>query len=181
MDGVIANLHTEWILRYNDKTGSDLKYTDIKTWKITEYMPKLSTGEAVAIVQDPDIYHYVDPIPGAVEMFQLLRARGYECLVASHVYPGMMLPKYNWLMHHGFLQSANEFMCIPSIRKPLLRSSALIEDNLHTASAHERGIVYNQRWNVKAQGILPVIMDWHDQEKALATIEQAVHWSAIGY
>src|SRR6266705_1995637 len=74
VDGVLADLHLEWIRRYNRDFNDTLTSEDVTTWEIgafvkPEALVKNANGVAPLFqyLQDADLYAHVPEIPGARE------------------------------------------------------------------------------------------------------------------
>lgn len=103
IDGVIANLHTEWYRRYNAEWNDKLTINDVKSWD-THLYTKPECGKCIYdYLYDADLYDAVEPIRGALEGVNALRDEGFRPVYVSSVVRGQTDAKFDWLIRHGFL------------------------------------------------------------------------------
>jgi 5'(3')-deoxyribonucleotidase len=103
VDDVLADLHREWILRYNRDFNDTLTVEDMKTWKISEAVKPEAVPRIFEYLKDKDLYDAIVPIQGAKEGVRVLKEMGFRVVYATACVEGMADQKVNWLVEHGFL------------------------------------------------------------------------------
>ena len=136
VDGVVADLHTVWVDIYNQQTGDTLRVSEITDWAVPPFMNKLSHYEAVQIIKDPSIYDYVEPIHGAIEAIEAIRAADMQPLFVTHCYRRQFRAKLNWLRRNGFTHHDDEVIAVSSEYKWVIGTDVLIDDNTRTVQSH---------------------------------------------
>jgi 5'(3')-deoxyribonucleotidase len=104
VDDVVADLTTEWLKRYNQRTGDTLHPVHIRDWNIAGYAKKMPTHEFYAILHEPDLYGSVKPHEGAWDMVCSLKRVGHRIVFISSCVGNTAGDKKEWLVHHGFLK-----------------------------------------------------------------------------
>ena len=141
VDGVVANLHTEWYRRYNRDWNDDLTIDRVLSWDLLKYV-KPECGEAIFdYLQNDDLYRHVKPVDGALEGVAELRAMGHTLTYVSDCFYGMVDQKAYWLQVHGFSQETDprrgalpaDFMVCRD--KTQVDAHLLIDDGAHNVRA----------------------------------------------
>lgn len=158
VDGVLADLHTEWLRRYNAEYADNMKVTDIVCWNI-HTLVKPACGKAIyKYLSEPDLYERVVPLEGSRFGVGYLRAMGHRVVFITSNAKGMTDQKWQWLERHGFLPAADtaiDLVCATD--KSLFNIDAMIEDyteNLRDTHAAYRFLL-SRPWNAGAVG------PWH--------------------
>lgn len=157
VDGVVANIHSPWLERYNRDYDDNLTAKDIKSWGISEYV-KVACGEEIySYLSDPTLYDDVTPVLDALYGVNLLRKMDYRVVFVTDasVHPGQ---KMRWLQDWGFLSDVKDYY--EARDKSLIASDYLIDDRIfNVQNAHGRGIIFAQEWNKYLLGY-PRLFDW---------------------
>jgi len=161
VDGVVADLQTEWLRRYNAKYEDNLTLDD---WDCFGVHEKAKCGvKLYEFLTDPTLYPAVCPIHGALEGVNRIRSLGHRVLFVTSCTQGMTDQKYAWLVNSGFLPETSwwggfskDFLTVGD--KNLIDAHLLIEDRAETAidwaeSRSKPAIIYNQPWNRKVEWI----------------------------
>jgi 5'(3')-deoxyribonucleotidase len=147
VDGVLADLHTEWLRRYNADYGDTMTRDDVTRWGI-ETLVKPACGKRIYdYLSQPDLYEYVAEIPGAYNAVQAMRARGDRVVYVTSNMKGMTDQKWLWLERHGYLADARDL--VVATDKSLVLVDALVDDALINVRAFRRGggVLVNAPWN----------------------------------
>jgi 5'(3')-deoxyribonucleotidase len=145
-DGVIADLHTEWVRIYNEIYGDDLEVRDVTEWDIGKFVldaarPTPEDPGVFGILNKPDLYDSVLPVPGALAGLKELSHAGIPWVIATSCgYLNMIRGKVAWLERYGVLPKASDFPADNLIivrNKGLLRGSVLVDDYHENLSAFE--------------------------------------------
>lgn len=160
LDGVIWDLVTPWIAKYNSITNEDIKVEDIKTYNIAEYIEH--EGILHYILETESFWDKVDLYPGVEEAIRLLK----ECpeidfVISSATCYKIASHKIRCLMQLLPDIGANDLVL--TSRKDLLDVHFMIddyEDNLKHMAATGKGVPilidqpYNRSFPNSTYGIL---------------------------
>ena len=147
VDGVVADLHTEWLRLYNLDYDDDLTSADIVPWNTHEFVKPACGKKIYSYLSRADLYDHVNPVPGAKDGVALLRYAGHKPVFVTSNVKGMTDPKWRWLEQHGFLQSQSELVVMHD--KSLLNASVLIDDGAHNVRAilGHTPLLFDAPWN----------------------------------
>lgn len=139
VDGVIADLHFEWLRRYNRDYADALTLDRLTSWDLHTHT-KAECGQRIyEYLSDPDLYEYVSPVAGAAAVIAEWRRRGHGVVFVSACTYGMTDQKAQWLVRHGFsagrTRGALPDDFIPIRDKHLVRADVLIDDAPHNLEA----------------------------------------------
>lgn len=173
VDGVVADLNSEWLRLINAEHGCNVGYEDLLSWEMDQYLPPAAAADYVKWLHMPGLYNRVKPFPGAVEGVQGLRDAGYRvAFVTSSTSTGAG-EKMEWLKTHGFLPK-EEYIprdYVSAHDKSLVApGSFLIDDGPHNLVDEPNGIVFDQPWNREIT-THPRVMNWTE---VLPTINRIV-------
>lgn len=149
VDEVCAALLPEWVRRYNIRWGDDLDCSSVTAWDVCRFVDEECGERVYDILNDPDLYYSVAPVPGALEGVITLRELGYRVVFVSACPPGTMDDKEDWLVRHGFLIDENDY--VPARDKGLIRGDLLIDDGPHNSPTilfdqpHNRHVLHPYR------------------------------------
>ena len=130
IDEVMAALHDRWLQLYRADYDDTLTSKDITHWNIEEIV-KPECGHGIfKYLDDPTLYHRVEPIEGALEGVNALRQMGHRIVFATCAHPDKAGHKYDWLIRQGFLPEGREHMkdYAPLMDKSLLACHILVDD-----------------------------------------------------
>lgn len=145
VDGVVADMIPEWLGRYNNDYGDNLKSFDIKAWDTSKYVKPECGKKIYRYLEDPTLYDNVLPIPHALEEIASIRMEHDVYFVTSCV-EGMMGRKYRWLNDHGFAVSIKNY--IEASNKGMICGDILVDDYpVNLQKFHGKGILFSQPWN----------------------------------
>lgn len=150
VDGVVADLHTEWLRLYNDDYGDKLRPEDITKWNIHELV-KPECGEKIFdYLRRSDLYSKVPAVPGAREGVAEIRANGHRVVFVSSAVLGSLDQKFKWLIDNGFLKNKGgkpESDLVFSHDKTLIKADMLIDDGLHNVREWEYALLVDAPYN----------------------------------
>lgn len=136
VDEVVADLHTEWLRRYNAKYDDNLTPADITDWDISKIVKPECGRKVFNFLRMPNLYRHVQPVEGAKEGVAQLRAEGYRVVFVTSCVIGSMDQKVRWLLGHGFVRSPHSPRDLVITRdKALVRGDVLIDDGPHNVAA----------------------------------------------
>lgn len=190
-DGVICDLHAEWLRRYNRDYHDGVTVEDILSWDMHKYVKPECGKKIYDYLHEPDLYARVAPIAGALEGITQLRSLGHTVYFITACTYGMTDQKARWFEQHGFCKSKDgrslpaEF--VPMIDKNLLDARLLIDDAAHNVrqwidEKHRPAILLNQPYNVHLDNDVPSAFwmtchrarNWNDVVRIIATMSQPV-------
>jgi len=153
IDGVLADVHTPWLKKYNEDYNDDLDIYDIKQWEISKIVKK-ECGDKILGYLNASIYEETPPIDGALEAVNIAREFG-RVIFATQVNfdncTGLAGVKYTWLKKHGFDPGYKNY--IECNDKGLIRAAMLIDDyekNLYAFDGIR--VIVTQPWNKTVEG-----------------------------
>lgn len=174
VDGVCADLHAEWLKRYNAEYSDDLTVSRIAQWDMVPAVKPECGKKIYKYLNDPDLYANVPVIEGAHDGITALRDDGWRVVFVTSCTKGMADQKWDWLERHCFLaptkgQSAD---LIIAHDKSLIRADALLDDyDGNLGSWMRRGILLDAPYNRAAIGAWTRIRKWSEVPRALAGIQ----------
>lgn len=152
-DGVIADLHPEWIRRLNELHGTDYTAEDITDWGCS-FLPLELHDSWFRILNHADLYDNVEAIPGALGTISWLDKHQIPWSIATSCgSEAMVAGKIDWLIRHGIAKRCrggwpNNF--IPIRDKSLLRGKLLVDDGIHNLEGfHGLRLLFDQPHNRK--------------------------------
>lgn len=153
VDGVLADLHPEWLLKYNREFNDSLIPSDITSWGIHQFV-KPECGVAIyKYLGDPDLYDNVEPLPDALHAVGWMRDMGFRTVfVTAGIFPA----KIQWLGRLGFLNNParphdpipmNDKDIVIASDKSLIIGDVEIDDYPENFSDGKVHILMDQPWN----------------------------------
>lgn len=107
VDGVVADLYTEWLGRYNRDYDDKLTVDDLTVWGIhTLVKPECGT-KIFDYLAHPDLYEKIEPIGGARSAVYYIRQNGDRPIFVTSNLRGMTDQKWDWLVRHGFIKEGH--------------------------------------------------------------------------
>jgi 5'(3')-deoxyribonucleotidase len=144
VDGVVADLHTPWLKRYNKEYKDNLQAKDITHWEMQKFVKSQCTN--ICKYLDPTIYSEVLPIPGALKAVNIARKEGHRVIFVTSVLTIQAGMKFTWLNEHGFDVQRHDY--VEAKDKSLIKADLLIDDyegNLETFDGSRA--LFSQPWN----------------------------------
>lgn len=147
VDGVIADLLTVWLNKYNKKYDDNLSYNDIIDWDLMQFVKPECGKNIFTFLDNPRMYKYVKPIPLALEGINDLR--NYMRIVYTTATPYKVGGiKYWWLSENGFWNEKDYY--IETHSKFLINGDLLIDDGFHNVQKFPKlSLLFDQPWNQK--------------------------------
>jgi 5'(3')-deoxyribonucleotidase len=152
VDGVIADLHTVWIARYNAEYNDTLTHEQVNAWDMHNFVKPECGTKIYNYLADPTMYDDVLPYPGALEGVKLLLMAGSKVVYATSCVYNSLNAKWDWLEKYGFFFDLagrrSQPMLIAVTDKSLLNADLLIDDypeNLKVFAG--KTILFDQPYN----------------------------------
>jgi len=102
MDAVTANLHDEWLRRYNNDYNDNLEYSDMVTWGMHEYVKPECGKRIYHYLGEPGLFRNLAPMPHAIEVIRKIHDDGHTgtFVTSSPVNKHAFVDKFDWLCDH---------------------------------------------------------------------------------
>jgi len=127
VDGVLADLETAWLARYNKDYKDDLTSEEVISWYTHKYVKPECGLKIYDYLEDPTLYDEVLPTsPQALECIKDLKRYGHRIIFVTTSVLGSSGAKFLWLKRHGFIKEMNDY--IEATDKNLISADALIDD-----------------------------------------------------
>lgn len=128
VDGVVADLQTAWLARYNKDWDDDLTSEEIVKWDSHQFTKPECGMKYYDYLEDPTLYDEVIPTtPKALECVNDLKRLGYRIIYVTTTVLGANGAKYKWLKRHGFIDKMEDY--IEATDKNLVLADALVDDS----------------------------------------------------
>lgn len=172
VDGVVADLLSEWVRRYNAKYDDDLSPEDVTQWEMHKNVKPECGTSVYNFLRMPNLYSSVEPIPGALEGVQELRRRGHRVVYVTASVVGSLDQKARWLKAHGFLENMEDLVMAKD--KNLVRGQVLIDDGAHNIETFPGfGLLYEAPHN--AEFVWPFrAANWTEVVEKIEEVEHAL-------
>jgi len=148
IDGVVADLHSPWVGRYNSDWNDVLKVSDINDWYIHQFCKPECGKRIYEYIEDPTIYDETFPIVGSLITINALRESrpDFRFIYVTNSTRGTMGRKYDWLLQHGFLSDLDDYVEMKD--KSLVRADALLDDYQgNIIKFHGEKFLFDSPWN----------------------------------
>ena len=144
IDGVVADLASLIVKRYNEKYGESLKYSDLITYDTKSIMTKCVKDPFVEL-KTPEDMGNLDLIVGAKESLDELNEL-VNLKVCTALQPANVLPRHEWLKKNFAWYKSHQL--ITCVDKHMIKGDILIDDCFEKHS-EDRGlsILFAQPWN----------------------------------
>lgn len=146
-DGVMFDLITPWLGRYNFDWKDNLTPSQILDWNIHQFVKPECGKQLYKYIEDPTIYDDVLPIDGAIDGIKSLREMGYDILFVTHSTKGHVGRKYELLKQYGLIQSDREYL--EKEDKSNVKCDYLLDDYIKNVTSFNSGIgvLFTQSYN----------------------------------
>jgi 5'-nucleotidase len=143
VDDVVADLISEWLRRYRERTNHPLFPADIRTWEIAGYAKQMATNEFYGILHEPDLYGKVEPCAGAKHTVERLRHDGHRIVFISSCVGNTAGAKRDWLVHYGFLNRNRQYVDFIAANDKALVTGVdiLVDDRVENVEAFPKASV----------------------------------------
>lgn len=163
MDGVLADLLSDWVRVYNNIYEDSLVSNDIVSWDFHNFV-KPECGKKCYEILHSDFLNFanLDPIPGAVEaVANFMKDPEIDLYVVTDALssPKIMREKYAWLRRHiPFLDRTKVFF---AKHKEMIAVDVLIDDHTENVlNSYREGILFSAPHNKDSH--LRKIENWKD-------------------
>jgi len=144
IDGVLANIHLEWLRRYNRDYKDNLQVEDIKNWDMTQFVVS-DCGKDIYKYLTPNLYQNTPVFEGAVDCVTWARIRGRVIFVTTPT-PETLGVKYQWLKDNHFSPSIKDY--VECGDKGLIKADILIDDyDKNFLDFTGKKLLFDSPWN----------------------------------
>jgi 5'-nucleotidase len=147
MDGVLADLGTPWLARYNADHGDSLTPEHLTSWGIHQHV-KIGM-RMYDYLAEPGWFLQLAPMPGAAVALDALATDGHELFVVTaspHNAPTGLYDKARWLRTHLPMIPAEHV--IVAHRKDMVAGDILLDDSPeHLGRFPGVRVVYDHPYN----------------------------------
>jgi len=153
VDGVLADLLTPWLAKYNKEYDDNKTPLDIKDWGIHKFLKPECGIKFYEYIENPKIYDKVLPYTDdAQQVIQKIREEGHRVVFVTTSTLGASGAKFKWLQKWGFINGHGMEDYIEATDKNLIKADILIDDRHENTKRwyHELGllpILFKQPWN----------------------------------
>lgn len=170
-DQVVADLHFEWVRRYNYDYNDNLKPSDIKEWNWHKMTHPNCQEKIYTYLDDPELFANLPVIEGSQEVIHKLSNNFEIFFITSPFNLNNVLPKGNWLSKHfEFIPSNNH---VYTRNKSIANVDWLIDDKAaNFRHLQGVGLLYDAPHNQKEYQFTRV-MDWKDIDEYFNMILEA--------
>ena len=160
VDGVVAQLHTEWYRLYNEEFDDNLKVEDVTGWNIVDFVKPEARDAMIEYLNRPDLYNKIPVYKGAPEAIRTLRKYGYEIVFVSSCPESQYDQKVKWLVKHGMITDSDPYHeLIAASKKHLIGTNFLIDDRPKNIEEFNGvPIIFDQLYNRDTEGYR--VTDW---------------------
>lgn len=164
VDGVVADLHTEWLRRYNRDYNDTLTYEQITAWNIHQFTKPECGVRVYDYLADADLYNNVPVIKDAVWGTGALRRMGHSVVYVTAYFN---VRRVRWLHKHGFLLPNNSQWAlaedvIMANNKDYVLGDMLIDDKPENLKNRPFGVLFEQPWNISWTGQAERVKNWEE-------------------
>lgn len=147
VDGVCADIHTEWLRLYNRDYNDTLAIQNITDWDMTKFVKSECGIKIYEYLEDPTLYDNILPLPDARRRIGTLKAFGYRVIYATASPVKSYGRKFEWLKQYDFIQNGNDY--IETKDKGLIKADILIDDYPENFNSFVgRKIIFSRPWNL---------------------------------
>jgi len=150
VDGVVADLLTVWLDKYNTDYGDHLKTTDITRWNTHEFV-KPECGKSIYdYLLDRNLYDDVLPYKDAVSAIKRIKYLGFRIVYVTVTPVEFMGTKFQWLKDWDLIEHVADY--IEAADKSLIRAGYLVDDRPENLNYFKgTRILFGQPWNADKQ------------------------------
>lgn len=133
VDGVVADLHSEWCRLHNYRFNSDLRPDEITNWGFEGVPLQCSRDQMFDILRMESLYEGVRPVSGALDGIHALREAGLRVVFVTSSNEITAGQKMAWLRRHKFIDGSGwDYREVATVAdKSLLRFAFASIDDYH--------------------------------------------------
>ena len=177
MDDTIEDLLSAWVSYLNTKHGTSIKKDDVTQWDISKSFPTLSREQVYEPLYLDSFWLSVEPIDGAAEILQKLKADGHQVLiVTTSSYETMHTKMEEVLFKYFPFISWNDV--IVTSRKQLVNGDVLVDDGVHNLEGGEYFKIlmdapHNRSYSAESNGMMRVY-NWGEAYEVISRYAHSI-------
>lgn len=141
-DDVLLDHVPAWMDALEQRTGHRLPVEQIRDWWISNYLPA-ELHEELMQARTPALYCGMRPVPGAVEGYRRLLARGHRIVIVT-ADKSCFVPAKSAALARWFLARR---IVVADKKRDTVKADLFIDDGLH----NQPDILFTQPWNEDAE------------------------------
>lgn len=178
LDNTLNNLQEVVINAFNNMYNASYTMNHIKTYNISECLPKEDAINMTELYYKHGLYDMVMPLTGAQNILQKIKNMGHEIYIVTHSVPSIFEEKVNWIKY--YFPFIDESHIVSMQNKWMMKCDVMIEDNLDNllGGHHYERILLDYPWNKGAHDEIYGIYrayNWNDILNAINQIDK--EWS----
>lgn len=184
LDGIVVDLITRWLQKYNEVYADNITVDKITKFDF-DSLVKPECGTKIYDFLDYDTFRYCDPIPGAVDALNKLNEKHFIHIVSAHsaAIPESAIAKFHWCAQYiPFIAQKKITICH---QKHLIRGDMIIDDKYQTIQQCDIDIAAATiacPWNREGEMYYDLYAkDYTTPEKCWAEILEWIDWYAENY
>lgn len=128
-DDTVENLCDCWIALLNERYGTSVRIEDVTDWDITLAFPTLTREQVFGVLNEDELFHRLERVPGSLEVLQRLYNDGHKLyMVTASDYRTCKVKTERILEMFPFLDWEH---IIFAANKQMVRGDILIDDGVH--------------------------------------------------
>lgn len=152
IDGVVCDLHTQWLSLYNFEYNDNLESKSVTHWDLHKFVKPECGMKIYSYLENAHIYDMVKPVNGALEGIINLRLAGNKIIYATKISKGHAMRKKEWLEQWGFLDKSDQYVESENHDKGGLEADIMIDDYIKNFDGFlGKKILFSQPWNLSIE------------------------------
>jgi len=163
IDGVVGDVLTPWLNRYNHHYHDNITPKDISEWDIHKFLKPECGLKIYDYLNDPHLYDDVIPYPDTIQYIEKIKELKYRVVWVTSSPAESSGRKFFWLKEYGFITNRKDY--VEMTDKSLIRADVLIDDYfVNIDSFVGKGILFSRYWNLSLKNDPRYLYakDWND-------------------
>jgi 5'-nucleotidase len=174
VDGVVFDLVSEVLRRYNKDWDDHLAVSDITQWDVSKFAKPECGVKIYEYFEMPDAYEQALPVQNAYHGLLEIAKDGHRIVFVTTAAPGTAGVKQHILSDYGYLKDRKNY--VECADKSLIKADVLVDDGIHNLR-HFSGerVIFDQPWNRhESIGGAWRAKDWEDVVKIIRAINKGI-------
>ena len=135
-----------WIDLFNERTGCDIKYCDIKSWAIDSYIPKEHKELFWSLLEEEELWDRIQPLSDSQKYIKKLNEEYNFYFVTATHWTNATMKARRLQRLYPFIDVHKQL--IIASKKQMINADLIIDDGEHNlAGFWGNKILYTQPWN----------------------------------
>jgi 5'(3')-deoxyribonucleotidase len=153
LDGVCADIHTNWYEMYNRDYDDNVTVNDILSWDTHKYVKEECGKDIYRYLSLPGFFYMAPPVEGCMESLKALHDAGIEliiCTASPILSQTGCYEKMQWAQKH--FPFIDQYNFIATHRKDLIKGDVLLDDGPHNLEAFSGiPVAFRRPWNASIE------------------------------